>query len=73
MVLEDQELWDHLDPPATDDNIVWQWTEGNCSCQCNRMSRGFGIEAECDYSGGDVQLVSIIRDGRILYEETVLC
>lgn len=50
--------------------LVWQWTEGNYGCQCNRMLLGWEIDdVECADDGGIIELVSIVFDGRTIYPE----
>lgn len=62
-------------PDNDDDSVLWMWSEGNYSCDCNRGRWFKGAvgdtdaetcEFECD---GGVYKAMVIRDGRILFND----
>ena len=50
---------------STNDNIAWQWTEGNYSCDCNRSIAFYGLTLDnkavlsCSGDENRIELVSL--------------
>lgn len=63
----------YADDQEWDGNFIW--SEGNFGCDCNRhlfFERASGKECDDDFPCGTTEytVISIIRDGEVLYEET---
>lgn len=57
-----------------DGGVVWDWTDGNYSCDCNRSGFVDNALPDLDCNTGDnlIKLLSIVReDGRLIWHHTL--
>lgn len=67
----DDSCWDF---EHDDENIIWQWTEGNNGCDCNRLILGWDEKMESVQCGEcETELIAIFKNGKQIYPELLIC